>query len=80
MFTYCSEVPPYYEGPPLIIADANGDGRKDVYGAYRNSPDGSPVIHEINSNGSYDSIYQYPDTLGWPGALRFKKKMGILKL
>jgi hypothetical protein len=66
LFSLWSEVPPYYAGPPLIIADANGDGRKDAYGAYRNSPYGYPVIYEINSNGSYDSLYKYPDSLGWP--------------
>ncbi len=66
LFTFWSEVPPYYAGPPLIIADANGDGRKDVYGEYRNSPYGFVVIYEINSNGTYDSIYIYPDSLGTP--------------
>ncbi len=80
LFTFWSEVPPYYEGPPLIIADANGDGRKDVYGAYRNSPDGFPVIYEINSNGSYDSIYQYPDTLGWPWSIGDLEKDGDLEI
>mgnify|MGYP005845991333 CR=1 FL=1 len=66
LFTLWSEIPPYYAGPPLIIADANNDSRKDIYGEYRNSPYGSIVIYEINSDGSYDSIYTYPDSLGWP--------------
>ncbi len=68
LFTFWSEVPPYYVWHlPLIIADANDDGRKDVYGAYKSYfSDYSPVIYEINKNSSYDSIYKYPDTLGWP--------------
>ncbi len=66
LFTLWGEIPPYYAGPPLIVADINSDGRKEVYGEYRNSPYGFIVIYEINSNGSYDSIYQYPDSLGAP--------------
>jgi hypothetical protein len=68
LFTFWSEIPPFYGmRPHLITSDANEDGRKDVYGAYKSySSDYSAVIYEINSNGSYDSIYKYPDTLGWP--------------
>ena len=65
LFTFWSEVPPYYLWHlPLIVADANGDGRKDVYGSYKSyNSDYSSVIYEINSNGSYDSIYKYPDSI-----------------
>ena len=65
LFTLWSEIPPYYLWHlPLIIADANADGRKDVYGSYKSyTSDYSSVIYEINKNGSYDSIYEYPDTL-----------------
>jgi len=80
LFTFWSEIPPYYAGPPLIIADANEDGRKDVYGEYRNSPYGSVVIYEINSNGSYDSIYKYPDSLGAPWCIGDFENDGNLEL
>jgi hypothetical protein len=68
IFTFWTEIPPYYvRHLPLIIADANNDGRKDIYGAYKSFySDGSIVIYEINLNGSYDSVYKYPDSLGWP--------------
>jgi len=68
LFTLWSEIPLYYHWRlPLIIADANNDGRKDVYGTYKSyDSDYYRAIYEINSNGSYDSIYKYPDTLGRP--------------
>ncbi len=40
LFTFWSEVPPYHFWHlPLLIADANVDGRKDVYGSFRNDSD-----------------------------------------
>ncbi|MFO7525383.1 MAG: FG-GAP-like repeat-containing protein [Ignavibacteriaceae bacterium] len=80
LFTFWSEVPPYYTVRSLIIADANGDDRKDVYGFYRNSPYSFPVIYEINSNGSYDSIYKYPDSLGLPRFIGDLENDGNLEL
>jgi hypothetical protein len=82
LFTFWSEVPPYYVwNLPLIIADANNDGRKDVYGAYKSYfSDYSPVIYEINKNSSYDSIYKYPDTLGWPWCIGDLEKDGYLEI
>ena len=82
LFTFWSEVPPYYVWHlPLIIADANGDGRKDVYGSYKSyNSDYSSVIYKINSNGSYDSIYKYPDTLGWPQCIGDLENDGNLEI
>jgi hypothetical protein len=67
LFTFWSEVPVGYPDQ-LIIADANNDDRKELYGAYESYSISEPayVIYEINKNGSYDSIFKYPDSLGWP--------------
>ena len=67
IYSLWSEIP-IGSSMPLRIADSNYDNRKELYGAYYNenySFNPSYVIYEINKNGSYDSVYKYPDNLGW---------------
>jgi hypothetical protein len=65
LFTFWSEVP-IGSSSPVKIADANNDGRKEVYASYVVPPNFTfeYVIFEINKDGSYDSVYNYPDSLG----------------
>ena len=66
IYTFWSEVP-VGSALPLRIADANFDGRLELYGAYESYQTFDPeyVIFEVDSIGNYDSLYKYPDSLGW---------------
>jgi hypothetical protein len=78
LYTIWSEIPVF--GDPLLFADANKDKRKEVYGTYKQfNTESSIVIYEINDNGGYDSVYQYPDSLGWIVAITDLEKDGNLE-
>ncbi len=68
LYTLWSEIPIGYS-LPLIIGDANSDDREEIYGTYKSyqDPNYYRIIFEINEDGSYDSVYRYPDTLGMHG-------------
>jgi hypothetical protein len=63
LYTFWSEVP---VGSPLPvqIKDTNRDSRQEIYGYYSDyHPLIYQVIYEININGSYDSVYKYPESI-----------------
>jgi hypothetical protein len=65
LFTFWSEIP-IGSSLPVRIADANNDNRKELYASYVVPPNFTfdYVIFEINKNGSFDSVFNYPENLG----------------
>lgn len=80
IYTSWSEVP-LGSALPLRIADANFDGRLELYGAYESYQTFNPeyVIFEVDSIGNYDSLYKYPDSLGWVYTITDLENDGFLE-
>ncbi len=61
-FTYWTTVPlSNSDGIPLVVADADRDGKADVYGGYHayTSEDYGARVYEIDSNGNIELGYDY---------------------
>lgn len=79
LYTFWIEIP-IFSPDPSRIADANNDKRKEVYGTFKQySTESSFVIYEMNADGSYDSVYKYPDSLGWVYTITDLENDGILE-
>jgi len=79
LYTFWSEIP-VFSPDPSRIADANNDKRKEIYGTFKqHTTESSFVIYEMNADGSYDSVYKYPDSLGWVYTITDLEKDGFLE-
>jgi hypothetical protein len=79
LYTILSEIP-VFSADPSRIADANNDKRKEIYGTFKQfNTESSFVIYEMNTDGSYDSVYKYPDSLGWVYTITDLEKDGFLE-
>jgi hypothetical protein len=80
IYSFWSEIP-VGSALPLRIADANFDGRLELYGAYESYQTFDPeyVIFEVDSIGNYDSLYNYPDSLGWVYTITDLENDGFLE-